>query len=85
MIHAAGPVLMPWLDHPNIKAILWPGLPGQESGNSLADILFGKVNPSGRLAYTVAENEEDYSAHISKEFEVRKRLLLDFYYITNTS
>lgn len=62
---------MPWLDHPNIKAILWPGLPGQESGNSLADVLFGKVNPSGRLTYTIAEKEEDYSAHISKEAEVR--------------
>lgn len=61
---------MPWLDHPNIKAILWPGLPGQESGNSLADVLFGKVNPSGRLTYTIAKNEEDYSAHISKEAEV---------------
>ncbi|KAI7882447.1 glycoside hydrolase [Lichtheimia hyalospora FSU 10163] len=80
VIHAAGPVLMPWLDHPNIKAILWPGLPGQETGNSLADVLFGKVNPSGRLTYTVAKNEEDYSAHISKEaeFEYTEKLLVGY-------
>ncbi|KAG1318173.1 hypothetical protein G6F62_012493 [Rhizopus arrhizus] len=39
VIHSVGPVIMPWVDHPNIKAIVWPGLPGQESGNSLADII----------------------------------------------
>ncbi|KAG1385739.1 hypothetical protein G6F60_014727 [Rhizopus arrhizus] len=39
VIHSVGPVLMPWIDHPNIKAVVWPGLPGQESGNSLADVL----------------------------------------------
>jgi beta-glucosidase len=36
------------------------GLPGQESGNSLVSILFGDVNPSGRLPYTVAKQESDY-------------------------
>lgn len=52
---------MPWIDHPNIKAVLWPGLPGQESGNSLADIVTGKVNPSGRLPYTIAKKASDYN------------------------
>jgi beta-glucosidase len=52
---------MPWIDHPNIKAVLWPGLPGQESGNSLADIVTGKVNPSGRLPYTIAKKATDYN------------------------
>ena len=49
-----------WIDNPNITAVLFAGLPGQESGNSLADILWGDVNPSGRLPYTVAKNESDY-------------------------
>jgi beta-glucosidase len=62
---------MPWVDHPNIKAIVWPGLPGQESGNSLADILFGDVNPSGRLPYTIAKKAQDYPARISREMEVQ--------------
>ena len=57
---------MPWIENENIKAIVWPGLPGQESGNSLADILFGDVNPSGRLPYTIAEKESDYPAGISE-------------------
>lgn len=54
---------MPWINHPNIKAVLWPGLPGQESGNSLADIITGKVNPSGRLPYTIAKESSDYNVH----------------------
>ncbi|CEG79535.1 hypothetical protein RMATCC62417_13987 [Rhizopus microsporus] len=60
VIHSVGPVLMPWIDHPNIKAVVWPGLPGQESGNSLADVVTGKVNPSGRLPYTIAKKASDY-------------------------
>jgi beta-glucosidase len=35
-------------------------MPGQESGRALMDILYGDVNPSGRLPYTVARNESDY-------------------------
>ena len=61
---------MPWIDHENIKAVVWPGLPGQETGNSLADVLFGDVNPSARLPYTIAKKEEDYSAHISPEHNI---------------
>lgn len=61
---------MPWSNHPNIKAIVLPGLPGQESGNSLADILFGDVNPSGRLPYTIAKAKEDYPAKIDHGMSV---------------
>ncbi|CAO3635404.1 unnamed protein product [Cunninghamella echinulata] len=60
VIHSVGAVLMPWIDHPNIKAIVWPGLPGEQTGNSLADVLYGDVNPSGRLPYTIAKKLEDY-------------------------
>jgi beta-glucosidase len=72
VIHSVGPVLMPWINHPNVTAIVWPGLPGQESGNSLADVLFGDVNPSGRLPYTIAKDINDYPAVISENLEVIK-------------
>ncbi|CEP07730.1 hypothetical protein [Parasitella parasitica] len=62
IIHAVGAVMMPWIDHPNVKAVVWPGLQGQETGNSLADIITGKVNPSGRLPYTIAKDASDYNA-----------------------
>lgn len=50
----------PWIDHPNITAVLFAGLPGQETGHSLVDVLYGDINPSGRLPYTVARKETDY-------------------------
>ncbi|KAH0847529.1 hypothetical protein AYO21_01437 [Fonsecaea monophora] len=58
--HSAGVNVMPWANHPNVTAILAAHLPGQESGNSIVDILYGTVNPSGRLPYTIALNESDY-------------------------
>ena len=41
-------------------AILYAGYPGMEGANALADIVCGKVNPSGKLPFTVARNEADY-------------------------
>ncbi|KAK4654441.1 hypothetical protein QC762_403750 [Podospora pseudocomata] len=51
-----------FITHPNVTAVVMAGLPGQESGNSLVDILWGDVNPSGRLPYTIAKSEQDYGA-----------------------
>ena len=47
-----------WIDH--VPGILEAWLPGQEGGAALADILFGKVNPSGRLPDTLAVKRDDY-------------------------
>lgn len=61
VIHSVGPVLV---DHvktnPNVTAILWGGLPGQESGNSLTDVLYGKVNPQGRTPFTWGKAAGDW-------------------------
>lgn len=37
--------------HPNVTAVVWANLPGQESGNSCTDTLFGDYNPSGVRLY----------------------------------
>jgi beta-glucosidase len=59
VLHTVGPVLVnDWYDNPNITAIIWAGLPGQESGNSLVDILWGKVNPAGRSPFTSAKQRK---------------------------
>ncbi|KAK8865976.1 hypothetical protein IAR55_001126 [Kwoniella newhampshirensis] len=65
IVHSTGPIIMEeWIDHPNITAVLWAGVPGQESGNALVDVLYGSYNPSGRLPYTIAKQRSDYSADI---------------------
>ncbi|CAM0139091.1 unnamed protein product [Umbelopsis sp. WA50703] len=76
VIHAADPVLMPWID--NVGAVVYAGLPGQETGNSIADVLFGDVNPSGRLPYTLAKKASDYPAQstFSPQVEYTEGLLI---------
>ncbi|KAL3495966.1 glycosyl hydrolase family 3 N terminal domain-containing protein [Aspergillus germanicus] len=62
--HSAGANVLPFADHPNVTAILFAHYPGQETGNSIMDVLYGDVNPSGKLPYTIAYNESDYNAPI---------------------
>ncbi|MBW0460913.1 hypothetical protein O181_000628 [Austropuccinia psidii MF-1] len=65
IIHAVGPVEMEcWINHPNVTGVLFAGLPGQETGNSEVDVLWGKVNPSGRLPFTIAKSRTDYPADV---------------------
>lgn len=53
-----------WLkENERVSAILMLGQAGLESGNALADIITGKVSPSGRLTDTYALSYEDYPAH----------------------
>jgi len=64
-IHSPGPILMEdWIDHPNVTAVLYAGLPGQESGNAIVDILYGRLNPAGRLPFTIAKNRSDYGVDL---------------------
>ncbi|CBQ71352.1 related to beta-glucosidase [Sporisorium reilianum SRZ2] len=59
VMHTVGPVLMgDWFDHPNITALVLPHLPGQESGSSLARVLYGDVNPSGKMPYSMLSDED---------------------------
>lgn len=61
VIHNAGVRLVSrWVDNPNVTAIIFAHLPGQDSGQSLVDVMYGTVSPSGRLPYTVARRQEDF-------------------------
>ncbi|KAB5517369.1 glycoside hydrolase family 3 protein [Coniochaeta sp. 2T2.1] len=63
VIHSVGPVLVEkFVDLPNVKAVLMANLPGQESGDALAKVLFGEINPSGKLPYTIGHSLEEYGA-----------------------
>ncbi|KAF4624118.1 hypothetical protein G7Y89_g14058 [Cudoniella acicularis] len=53
-----------WIKNENITAVIYGGLLGQESGNSLVDILYRAVNPSGRLTHTISKNESNYNVNV---------------------
>lgn len=61
VIHSVGPVVVDkWINLPGVKAVIMANLPGQESGNAIADIILGNVNPSGKLPYTIGKSLDDY-------------------------
>jgi beta-glucosidase len=50
VLMTGGPVLMPWLS--SVPAVLEAWYPGQQAGTAIAGLLFGDVNPSGKLPET---------------------------------
>ncbi len=56
VLHTAGPVSMPWINR--VAAVIEAWYPGQEAGSSIASILFGDVNPSGKLPMTFPLNAQ---------------------------
>ncbi|KAF2476968.1 beta-glucosidase [Lindgomyces ingoldianus] len=68
VIHSVGPVLVDsWYNNPNVTGILWAGLPGEQSGNAIADVLYGRVNPGGKLPFTMGRQASDYGADLFYE------------------
>ncbi|KAL2132044.1 hypothetical protein VTI74DRAFT_4273 [Chaetomium olivicolor] len=65
VVHSVGPIILETiLATPGVKAVVWAGLPSQENGNALVDILYGLASPSGKLVYTIAKKPEDYGTAI---------------------
>lgn len=59
-------VAMPWVE--KVPAIVQGWFLGSEAGNSLANVLLGNVNPSGKLPFTFPVRLEDNSAHAVGEY-----------------
>ena len=66
---AAGPVTSPWLKS-HAPAWLQAWWFGEESGNAVADVIFGTVNPAGRLPHTVYASPEQVPSQ--SEYDVSK-------------
>ena len=56
VLETGGPVSMPWIDH--VKGVVEMWYPGIGGAQALANILFGDVNPSGKLPASFAKNDE---------------------------
>jgi len=70
VLHTIGAVIVEDLkNNPNVTAILWAGLPGQESGNSITDVLYGVVNPQAKTVFTWGKSREDYGVDVIYKFE----------------
>jgi len=84
VVKSGSAILMPWLN--SVAAVLEAWYPGEEDGHAVADVLMGKVNPSGKLPLsfprsaedTLASNPEQYPgmngvAHYSEGLDVGYR------------
>lgn len=60
VLNAGGGVAMPWLK--TCKALLYAWYLGQEGGNALGEIIFGKINPSGKLPISIEKQWKDNAA-----------------------
>lgn len=78
---------MPWLCQ--VPALVQAWFNGSETGHALADVLFGDVNPSGHLPFTIMPALEDYASHqygaiaypgVNNEEEYKEDLFVGYRY-----
>lgn len=71
---AGAPELKSWVN--SCQSLLFAFYPGMEGGNALANLIFGKVNPSAKLPYSIYSNSTDYPPFFYK----KDSLFYDFYH-----
>lgn len=58
---------MPWVN--DVSSVIQAWYSGNEVGNALADVIYGSVNPSGRLPLTLPVREQDTPAYLCSRSE----------------
>lgn len=87
VIHSVGPVILERiLALNNVVAVVWAGLPGQESGNALVDIIYGSTSPNGKLPYTIAKQQSDYGTAVTPgDDNFAEGLYIDYRHFDNAN
>ena len=82
VLHNGSPVELPWLN--DIKGLLEAYLGGQAGGTAVANILYGKVNPSGKLAETIPLKLSDNPSYLNfgggEKVEYREGVFVGYRY-----
>lgn len=86
VLHNGSPITMPWKE--NVKGILETYLGGQAVGRAVVNVLYGNVNPSGRLAETFPLRLEDTPCYLTygkgiDEAEYREGVFVGYRYYTS--
>ncbi|HEY8931950.1 MAG TPA: glycoside hydrolase family 3 C-terminal domain-containing protein [Rariglobus sp.] len=69
VLFGGGPLTIPWIKE-HAPAVVQAWWPGEEGGHAIADVLFGDVNPAGRLPHTVYASEQQVPPQ--DEYDVTK-------------
>ncbi|KAK9455662.1 glycoside hydrolase superfamily [Dipodascopsis uninucleata] len=73
------PVTMPWVDKASALVHAWYG--GNETGNGIADVIFGDLNPSGKLSLSFPKRLQDNPAYLNYRSEGGRTLYGEDIYI----
>ncbi|KAG8855732.1 hypothetical protein FRB91_001846 [Serendipita sp. 411] len=63
VVQTGSAISMPWID--SVAGVLHCWYLGNETGNAIADVIYGTVNPSGKLPITFPVRDEDIAAHLN--------------------
>jgi len=79
VVQSGTPVGMPWISSVNALVQAWYG--GNETGNAIADVLFGKVNPSAKLPLSFPKRIQDNPAFLNYRTERGRTLYGEDVYV----
>lgn len=75
---SAGPVFMPWINR--VYSVVYAGLNGQAGALAAVDVLYGRINPCGKLAETFPADDKDLFAEAETEPVYRESIFVGYKY-----